>query len=304
MSFNRRQFLQTSGFALGATLLPTQQFMKNLLAPAGEMKLLRNNVGIFTERGGTIAWMIDKQGIVVVDTQFPDTAPHLIEEIKKQSDRPIDLLINTHHHGDHTGGNIAFKGLVNKVVAHQNSKANQERVAKSSNSEDKQLYPDTTYTSFWSEPVGNEIITLHYYGAGHTDGDSFVHFENANVVHCGDLMFNRRFPFIDRSAGASIENWIKALSKARKAFDKDTLFVFGHAGDNFPVTGTRDDLKAMQNFLSKLLKYTKKQIKAGKTKEEVVAAKPEVIPGAEEWKGQGLERGLTAAYEELTEGKK
>lgn len=302
MSFNRRQFLQTSGFALGATLLPTQQFMKNLLAPAGEMKLLRNNVGIFTERGGTIAWMIDKQGIVVVDTQFPDTAPHLIEEIKKQSDRTIDLLVNTHHHGDHTGGNIAFKGLVNKVVAHQNSKANQERVAKSNNSEDKQLYPDTTYTGFWSEPVGNEIIALRYYGAGHTDGDSFVHFENANVVHCGDLMFNRRFPFIDRSAGASIENWIKALGKARKAFDKDTLFVFGHAGDNFPVTGTRDDLKAMQNFLSKLLKYTKKQIKAGKTKEEVIAAKPEVIPGAEEWKGQGLERGLTAAYEELVKG--
>jgi len=79
MHFNRRQFLQTSSFALGATLLPTQQFLKNLLAPAGEMKVLRNNVGIFTERGGTIAWMIDKQGIVVVDTQFPDTAPHLIE---------------------------------------------------------------------------------------------------------------------------------------------------------------------------------------------------------------------------------
>lgn len=146
MQFNRRQFLQTSGFALGASLLPSQQLLKNLFAPAGEMKTLRNNVGIFTERGGTIAWMIDNQGIVVVDTQFPDTAVHLIEEIKKQSDRKIDLLINTHHHGDHSGGNIAFKGIVEKVVAHQNSKANQERVAKASNSEDKQLFPDTTYT--------------------------------------------------------------------------------------------------------------------------------------------------------------
>lgn len=304
MHFNRRQFLQTSSFALGATLLPSQQFLKHLLAPAGEMKLLRNNVGIFTERGGTIAWMIDKQGIVVVDTQFADTAPHLIEEIKKQSERKIDLLINTHHHGDHTGGNIAFKGLVNKVVAHQNSKANQERAAIAAKSEDKQLYPDTTYDGFWSEPVGNEIIALRYFGAGHTNGDSFVHFENANVVHCGDLMFNRRFPFIDRTSGASVENWIKALGKARKAFDKDTIFVFGHAGEGLPVTGTREDLKAMQNFLSKLLKYTKQQIKAGKTKEQFLAAKPDLIPGAEEWKGQGIERGLTAAYEELTEGKK
>lgn len=304
MPHNRRTFLQTMSFALGATLLPSQVLLKRLFAPAGEMKTLRNNVGIFTERGGTIAWMIDNQGIVVVDTQFPDTAPHLIEEIRKQSARPIDLLINTHHHGDHSGGNIAFKGIANKVVAHQNSKANQERVAKANNTLDKQLLPDTTYDTKWSQKVSNEMITLRYFGAGHTDGDSFIHFENANVVHCGDLMFNRRFPFIDRTAGASIDNWIVALGKARKTFDKDTIFVFGHAGDGFPVTGTREDLNAMQNFLSKLLAYTKQQIKIGKTKEQVIAEKPEVIPGAPEWKGQGLERGLTAAYEELMAGKK
>lgn len=303
MQFTRRQFLQTSGFALGASLLPSQELLKNLLAPAGEMKTLRNNVGIFTERGGTIAWMIDNQGIVVVDTQFPDTAAHLIEEIKKQSDRKIDLLINTHHHGDHSGGNIAFKGIVEKVVAHQNSKANQERVAKSNNSEDKQLYPDTTYTDQWSQKVGNETITMRYFGPGHTNGDSFIHFENANVVHCGDLMFNRRFPFIDKSSGANIKNWITALKKARKTFDKDTIFVFGHAGEGFQVTGTMADLKGMENYLSSLLKYAKKEIKAGKTKEQFTTAKLEFIPGAPEWKGQGVERSLGAVWEELVDEK-
>jgi len=300
MTFNRRHFLQTSGVLAGASLLPTSTWLQQLLSTAGEMKLLRNNVGIFTERGGTIAWMIDKQGIVVVDTQFPDTAVHLIEEIKKQSSLEIDLLINTHHHGDHSSGNIAFKGMVKKVVAHQNSKANQERVAVSNKSEDKQLYPDTTYTETWSQKVGAETIALRYFGAGHTDGDSFIHFENANVVHCGDLMFNRRFPFVDRSSGANIQNWIKALGKAQKAFDKDTLYIFGHAGDGMPVTGTYKDLQAMQNYLSALLKYTKTQIKAGKTKEQILEAKPEVLPGAPTWKGQGIERSLTAAYEELT----
>lgn len=303
MQYNRRQFLQTSGFALGATLLPMQQLLKNFFAPAGEMKLLRNNVGIFTERGGTIAWLIDNQGIVVVDTQFPEQAGHLIEEIRKQSDRTIDLLINTHHHGDHSGGNIAFKGMVNKVVAHQNSKANQERVAKAANREDTQLYPDTTYETTWSQKVGNETITLRYFGPGHTDGDSFIHFENANVVHCGDLLFNRRFPFIDKSSGANIKNWITALKKARKTFDKDTIFVFGHAGDEHPVTGTAADLKAMENYLGSLLKYAKKQIKAGKNKEEFTTAKLEFIPGAPEWRGQGVERSLSAVWEELVEGK-
>lgn len=300
---SRRQFLQTSTFAIGASMLPTA-WLSQLLAPVGEMKTLRNNVGIFTERGGTIAWMIDKEGLVVVDTQFPDTAGHLIEAIRKQNERRVDLLINTHHHGDHSGGNIAFKGIVDKVVAHKNSKANQERTAIAAKSEDKQLYPDTTYETTWSQKVGTETISLHYFGPGHTNGDSFIHFENANVVHCGDLMFNRRFPNIDRAAGASIANWIVALGKARKTFSKDTLYVFGHGAEGFPVTGAEKDLIAMQNYLSKLLKFIKKEIKAGKTKEQILAAKYQVIPGAEEWKGQGIERSLTTAFDELMEGKK
>ena len=248
--------------------------------------------------------MIDKEGLVVVDTQFPDTAVHLIEAIRKQNDRRVDLLINTHHHGDHSGGNIAFKGIVDKVVAHKNSKANQERTAIAAKSEDKQLYPDTTFDGTWSQKVGSETLSLHYFGPGHTNGDSFVHFENANVVHCGDLMFNRRFPNIDRAAGASIANWIVALGKARKTFSKDTLYVFGHGAEGLPVTGTEKDLIAMQNYLSKLLKFIKKEIKAGKTKEQILEAKYQVIPGAEEWKGQGIERSLTTAFDELMEGKK
>jgi cyclase len=304
MTTNRRNFLQTSSFAIGATLLPTAWLTNLLAATAGEMKTLRNNVGIFTEKGGTIAWMIDASGLVVVDTQFPDSAAHFIEELRKQNDRKIDLLINTHHHGDHTGGNIAFKGIVNKVVAHQNSKANQERVAVANKSEDKQLYPDTTYDKKWAQRVGSELMSMHYFGAGHTNGDSFVHFENANVVHCGDLVFNRRFPFVDRSSGASVQSWIEVLGKARKTFDQDTLFVFGHSGEGFPVTGNLKDLAEMQNYLAKLWKFVKTEMKAGKTKEQITEAKPTMIPGAEEWKGQGIERGITAAFDEMMEGKK
>ena len=230
------------------------------------MQMLRNNVGIYTERGGTIGWLIDNESIVVVDTQFPEQSKNLIERIKEKSDRQIDLLINTHHHGDHSGGNIAFKGLAKKVVAHANSKANQMRVAKARNVEDTQLYPDTTFTNQWSQKVGQETMTLRYFGAAHTNGDALIHFENANVIHTGDLMFNRRFPVIDRSSGASIENWIEVLGKARKTFDKDAIYIFGHSGEGFSVTGTHKDLKAMQSYLSKLLKYTKSKSKPAKPK--------------------------------------
>jgi glyoxylase-like metal-dependent hydrolase (beta-lactamase superfamily II) len=177
-------------------------------------------------------------------------------------------------------------------------------VAVANKSEDKQLYPDTTYDKKWAQRVGSELMSMHYFGAGHTNGDSFVHFENANVVHCGDLVFNRRFPFVDRSSGASVQSWIEVLGKARKTFNKDTLFVFGHSGEGFPVTGNLKDLAEMQNYLAKLWKFVKTEMKAGKTKEQITEAKPTMIPGAEEWKGQGIERGITAAFDEMMEGKK
>ena len=298
----RKEFLQFTGMSLGMLALMRNQSLASFLAdPAYKMRMLRNNVGVFTEQGGTIGYLLSKEGIVTVDSQFPDPAQHLIAELKKQSTQPFKYLINTHHHGDHTGGNIAFKGLSEHVVAHENSLKNQQATAEKAKNADKQLFPDLTYTDSWKTKVGGETIKMHYFGAGHTNGDSLVHFEDANIVHMGDLVFNRRFPFIDRTAGANINSWIEVLEKTTKKFDKDTLYIFGHALDPEKITGNAADLKAFQNYLSKLLKHVESEIKAGKSKEDILKATS--IPGAEEWTGQGIERSLTAAYEELTEKK-
>jgi cyclase len=295
----RRNFLLNTAVAAGAfTLLSKKSFASWVADPTYQFKPLRNNVGMFAEQGGTIAWLVNKEGIVVVDAEYPDPATHLIAELKKQTDRPFEWLINTHHHGDHTSGNISFKGLVKNVAAHANSLANQKNVAVAQKKEDVQLYPDTTFTDTWKIKVGDERIQAHYFGAGHTNGDSMIHFEHANIVHMGDLVFNRRYPFIDRSAGASVKNWPVALEMAQKKFDKDTLFVFGHAFDPQKVTGNMEDVKAMQNFMEKLADFVQTSIKAGKTKDEILQAKS--IPGVTEWQGDGIERGLTAAYEEFS----
>lgn len=295
----RRSFLQYTALAGTLPLLPWQQSLLNLaLPPAGDMRALRNNVGIYTERGGTIGWLIAADALVVVDTQFKTQSEHFIEQVRETRDGQFDLLINTHHHGDHTGGNTAFKGLVDNHLAHANAKANQMRVAQERNEEATQLFPQETFTDTWSKRIGGEVITLHYFGAAHTNGDAVVHFENANVAHLGDLMFNRRFPYIDKSAGASISNWIKVLGQIRKTFNKDTLFVFGHAGEGYDVTGTMADLEAMQHFFRQLLQFTRKSIRAGKTQEEVLMGL-ETIPGAPEWQGSGIERNISAAYQEL-----
>ena len=295
----RRNFLKTAAIATGSfALFGKRSFASMLADPTYQFKPLRSNVGMFSEQGGTIAWMINKEGIVVVDAEFPDPATQLIAELKKQSDLPFEWLINTHHHGDHTSGNISFKGIVKNVAAHENSLANQTAVAIKNKTEDKQLYPDTTFKDKWKIKVGDERITAHYFGTGHTNGDAMIHFEHANIVHTGDLVFNRRYPFVDNSAGASVKHWPIALEAARKKFDKDTLFVFGHAFDPQKVTGTMDDVIAMQNFMEKLEDYVASSIKAGKTKDEILQATS--IPGITDWQGDGIQRGITAAYEELT----
>ena len=299
---NRRNFIQKSALTIGAfTLLPNGLWAKSVIDTPYKIKEVRRGVSVFTEKGGTIAYLNSPQGMVVVDSQFPEQSQHLIDELKMQSANPFKLLINTHHHGDHTGGNISFKGLVEHVVAHQNSLLNQKTVAQKQKTEEKQLYPDVTFSDNWKQKVGKEHFKAHYFGAGHTNGDAVIHFENANVAHMGDLLFNRRYPSVDRTAGANINSWIKVLDKTLNTFDNETIFVFGHAFDPEKITGNKEDIKAFKDYLEKLLVFVDSEIKAGKSKEEVIKAT--AIPGVTEWKGDGIGRGLQSAYEELTEGK-
>ncbi len=296
--YTRRNFLFSAGILASSSLLPWQRFFSSL-AESYTVENLRNNVNIFSERGGTIAWMLAPDGIVVVDAQFPESATHLIEEIKKKSDQPVDLLINTHHHGDHTAGNIQFKGLAKKVVAHSNCITNQKRSAKESGKEAEQLYADTVFEKKWKEKVGKEKISVRYFGAAHTSGDAVIHFKNANIAHVGDLVFNRRFPYINRKDGGTVLNWIKVLEKIERRYDNDTMFIFGHAFDPKRVTGYKEDIIAKRNFLSRLYEHVQKMVRAGKSKEDILNTTK--IPGAADWQGRGINWGLQAAYEEITQ---
>src|SRR5438034_11688651 len=168
----RRSFIRSTALTLGALTLVQQKIFASMFNDAWKIIMLSNNIGVFTERGGTIAFLLSKKGIVVVDAQFPDQSKHLIDELKKRSHKAFKLLINTHHHQDHTAGNISFKGIVEHVLAHENSLKNQRNVAIQQKIEDKQLYPDKTFGETWCEKIGKEKICLDYYGTGHTDGDA------------------------------------------------------------------------------------------------------------------------------------
>lgn len=268
----RRQFLETSVLTAAGLALAPRRLWGQGQAPqpvTGTFTALRNNVGIFSARGGTIGWLMAPDGVVIVDTQFPDTAQQCLDGVKAKATRPIDLLVNTHHHGDHTGGNAVFKPFVGAIVAHKNVPTLQQMGATTGSTPIAPIVADKTYDTTWEQKLGKETLRLKYYGPAHTGGDSVVTFVEANVAHMGDLMFNRRHPFIDRPSGASIRGWITVLEGTVKDHAKDTIFIFGHAKDGLPVSGDASHLMAMRDYLTAVLDATKKGIDAGKSKEEI-----------------------------------
>ncbi len=305
---NRRDFLiRSSAASLG--LLAHRSLLAQTPAPATpaakpEFKALRRNVGYFTMRGGTIGWLASSDGLAVVDTQFADTAPLCLAGLPGRQGRTLDVVINTHHHGDHTGGNGVFKPAAKSIVAHANVPALQRARAERDHLLDRQVYADATFADSWRRELGDEVISAKYHGPGHTKGDIIVHFEKANVVHMGDLMFNRIYPAIDRPGGASIRHWIEILEQQSHAFDADTIFIYGHGNPEFGVTGKRGDLAVFRDYLTGLLAHVEREIAAGKKKEEIV--KLENLPGFPQFHQKPPHRlgaNLATAYEELTAGK-
>ena len=282
---NRRHFLTTSALALPALSL----FAKGHRPLAGEYFPVRGNVGYYLNRGGTIGCYLPggkPEGGVIVDTQFTEQATDFLATLREMGQlNQFQLLINTHHHGDHTGGNNVLAPLAQQHLAHANAKENLKNSLAKADKTGTQPLPGETFQTGWSTNLvdGKESVSLRYFGAAHTNGDAVIHFENANVAHVGDLLFNRRFPYIDPSAGADIINWITVMKKIRTTYDRNTLYLFGHAAEGYPVFGTASDLKAFENYLRSLRRYVRKEKRRGTTLAQL-QEKTVTIPGAEEWK--------------------
>ena len=216
MPQSRRDFLALSavGVVAGAIGRPAlARAWQQQAAPVNAVFTpIRGNVGYFTGSGGTIGYLVNSTGVAVIDTQFMNTAKLCLDGLQERSkNHGVDILINTHHHGDHTGGNMVFKGIAKKHVANKRAAELQQQVYetavksaadKGGNAPAAILVADRTFTDTWTEKLGDETITAKTYTPAHTSGDAIVFFEKANVVHMGDLLYNRSHPFIDRAAGA------------------------------------------------------------------------------------------------------
>jgi glyoxylase-like metal-dependent hydrolase (beta-lactamase superfamily II) len=322
---NRRAFLRTSSLLAAAGVLGRVAAVAQSgnaktrpvsSGPAGgftEFRPLRRNVGIFTGRGGTIGWLASPDSLVVVDTQFPDTAALCLAGLPQRGRRQLDVVLNTHHHFDHTSGNPAFRPVARTIVAQANVPKLQFEAAKRAEADQKgastvhladQVYADTTFADVWRHEFRDEVVTAQYFGPAHTGGDAVIMFEKANVVHVGDLVFNRMYPVIDPAAGASARNWIKVLDEILNSYPADAIYVFGHGNPKFGVTGKRDDVLLMRDYWTAVVTHVEKEIAAGRSRAEILSLAN--LPGFSDFHAplpNRLGSNLAAVYDELTEKK-
>lgn len=312
MPLTRRSFLaSTSAATLLAWCRRSPLSAQTAASASTAFEDVRGAVRIFTGRGGTIGVRATKDLLVIVDTQYADTARVLADAVMPRHTGQLRVFL-THHHGDHTGGNRVFKDLGATIVGHAQVPVLQQRAAaEAPPGTPPPVLPDETFATEHVFGRGTDTVRLTHHGPAHTGGDSVVHFEHEHVVHMGDLVFNRRHPFIDRPGGASIQNWIVTLEHVARTYGPNAKFIFGHAGEGFPVVGVADDLLAMRDYLSALLEAARAAVARGVPRETFVTSRlPERFaiydprtPPAQPNPRFGLAANLGVAYDEVAAAK-
>ena len=241
--------------------------------------------------GGNVAALVTDTGVVLVDTKLAGWGQTLLDKIRTVTDKPITTIINTHTHGDHTGNNDFFGANV-ESIAHVNTAANMAKMD-AFKGEKAKFLPKKTFTDTTSLGSGNNRIELHYFGAGHTNGDTWVFFPALRVVHAGDMFPWKDAPFCDRANGGSCVAFPDTLAKAVAATKDGDTIIGGHQG-----VANRQALQEYQRYTTELLAATRAAMQAGKTADDAAAS----ITLAAKYPGYDATRvkaAVQAIYDEL-----
>jgi cyclase len=256
-----------------------------------------------TDRSGNVAVLIGEDGVFMVDTQME----HLVELIdgaqkKLSNNREVSLILNTHFHRDHVRGNAYFKKRGAIIMAHPNVRRYLEKpkalkmLGRNVPSFTPEYYPMIDVTDDTRIKMNDQSIALFHTPNAHTNSDLFVVFKEANVIHGGDLVFNRRFPFIDIDNGGSVNGYIAGIKKIISVANVDTKIIAGHG----PIA-TIDDLEASITMLSETHNIIKELTEQGLSLEAIKALNP-LSSYTEKWAWAFIstERMVTTHYYDIT----
>jgi cyclase len=217
--------------------------------------------------GGNIGVSVGEDGIVIVDDQFAPLAGKIKETLKKLSDKPLRFVLNTHFHGDHSGGNAQFSKEAT-ILAHENVRKRLAEGTKVLGGEvrpsEREALPVITFNDRATVHLNGEDIRAVHFPHGHTDGDSVIFFPKSNVVHMGDDFVTYGFPFVDVGNGGSVSGMIAGCEKVLQMTSADTKFIPGHG----PIS-TAVDLRKYVDMLKETRGLVAESLKKGKTIEQM-----------------------------------
>ena len=219
------------------------------------------NVYMLEGAGGNIGVSVGPDGILLVDDQFAPLAEKIRNALKELGEVPLKFLVNTHFHGDHTGGNVVF-GAEAHIISHANVRKRLQM-----ESPPQETLPVVTFDNSLSIHFNDEEIRVIHFPNSHTDGDSAIFFTGSNVVHLGDLFFSGRFPYVDLDGGGDVEGLIENIAKILTELPPDVQLIPGHG----PLSDI-DDLKTYHQTLVETRDLIRDQVEAGKSLDEIKAA--------------------------------
>ena len=283
---SRRHFITSSVVAgIGICLAPRQLFaaaqspvvtIRNAAANAKiTVTKLRSNVSVLEGSGGNIAVLTGSDGKLLIDAGIPGTRARITEALASLSNDPVKHLINTHWHFDHTDGNEWLHSIGAEITAHENTK---KHLATTTRVEDWNFtfppapagaLPTKILTSDETLHLNGATLALKYYPPAHTDSDISVEFTDADILHVADTFWNGHYPFIDYSTGGSVDGMIRAAEANMARVNDQTIVIPGHG----PI-GNKSQLAEFRDMLVTIHEKVAILKKEGKSRDEVVAAKP------------------------------
>lgn len=267
------------------------------------------NIYMLEGAGGNIAASVGEDGIVIVDDQFAPLAEKIQAALKNLgiTDKSVRFVINTHYHGDHTGGNAPFSTAGSMVIAQDNVRKRMETGGSAGNGGSikmdvppaaKAALPIITFERDVTVHLNGEDIRALHFPAGHTDGDAIIFFPKNNVVHMGDDFVRYGFPFIDVVSGGSVQGMIAAMERVSTQLPNDVKVIPGHG-----AISNLDDVREFVKMLKETSAAVQKAIDGHKTVEEMKQEK--ILEPWKKWSGDFLDadKFIETLYNSLTETK-